>query len=238
MPTYELKRTPPSTRVTRSLLAKLERYLLEQAGTLSGAEAQQDTTTGRIQLEIIDAFGTETCRSAEELNMETSPDSTKEIKLRASQYRDPELSFNINFGRGRVDSEIRLSYRGNDARESMIGVYSGLLRILDEAKTRSWLFHPHWMIDALIPMLMPGLLFFGTAALVSSPSHAARLAAAAVTLFFTLFSMGWLLKPYIAFDSRRQDALDASWKWLSLGTLGFIVFGTMFPAIRKFIAGF
>jgi hypothetical protein len=236
MPIYELNRTPPSTRVTRSLLAKLERYLVEQAARLLGSQTANDTVG--IQLEIVDAFGTETCRSAGELNIDKLPDSTKEIKLRASRYQDPKLTFNINFSRRRLDSEIRLSYAGNDARESMIGVYSGLLRILDEAKTWSWLFHPHWVVDALVPMLMPGLLFGGATSLVFFASLAARIAAAMVIVLLTLFSLGWLLKPYSAFDSRRQDALDAAWKWLSLGTLGFIVFGTMFPTIRRIIAGF
>ena len=93
------------------------------------------------------------------------------------------------------------------------------------------------MVTFFSGSLALGLLAWGAAIVISNRSLSLYALAAAVFLGWVYFSAGYF-KPFISFDSRRQRLLDKLWRYFSIGTFGFVFFGTLLPLVRKVIAGF
>ncbi len=236
MPDFKLKRPPPTTRVGKTLLVELENYIIGQAARITAKPIEK--LKSDFNIVIVDKFGTETLKSASELKGEKLPDSVKALKVQFNPFTSAGLSISIEFARLRMGSSIDISQTGPDARETVMGIYAELQRLLKTESTYTWLFHSPGILEFILPTfglsILPGLVI----SLVNAQTVTARLLFAWPALVLFLFLIGIVLKPFSAFDSRRQKSFDETWKWLSLGTLTFLVFGTVFPALRKWIAGF
>lgn len=235
MASFELTQKPPAVRVRKALLVQLESYILEQAARITSKTI--DELRADFKIDIIDALGTETLRSAGEFKGDKFPDSVKEVRVKLGRWTSLALEVGLDFTKARDASWIRISYTGSDARETVTGLFAGLRRVLETERTYSWLFRPAfvpdffslWCAITLLQLLAPAALYV--------KGLFWRIPFVLLTLAMLLFVLGWFLKPFSSFDSRRQKTFDEIWKWLSLGILGFIVFGTLFPFLRKLISG-
>jgi hypothetical protein len=239
VPDFKLTRPPPATRVGKTLLVELENYIIGQAARVTDKSIEE--LKSDFNIVIVDKFGTETLKSASELKGEKLPDSIKDLKVQFKPFTSAGLSINIEFARLRMESSIDISQRGPDARETVMGIYTELQRLLKTESTYAWLFH--WpglsgLVELTLPVAGVVILSVLVIVLVAAQTVTARLLFAWTALVLFLFLIAFFLKPFSAFDSRRQKSFDETWKWLSLGTLGFLVFGTVFPALRKWIADF
>jgi hypothetical protein len=139
VPDFELSRPPPTTRVGKTLLVELENYIIGQAARVTSRPIEE--LKSDFQIVIVDRFGTETLKSATEIKGEKLPDSVKALKVQFKPYTTAELSINVAFARLRVTSSIDISRTGPDARETVMGIYTELQRLLKTESTYTWLFH-------------------------------------------------------------------------------------------------
>jgi hypothetical protein len=239
MPRFELNRKVPSCLVTKDLLAAIEAYLkVEMRQKLSGLGTDAD-----YRISIKENIGTEILASVSEYSPSSLSDKTKEIEIRWENGYEGSwrLVIAINFD-GSTDfpmSRLTVECTGPVARETAIGVGDAILRLLESHRTFNWVFHPSGfpVVSYSAGLLALNLLAIGSVAIFRYRQVGFYLLCGAAFVGWIWLSAS-LFRPHVSFDTRRQRLLDRVWKYLSLGTVGFVVFGTLFPVIRKALVGF
>ena len=237
MPKFNFNRRVPSCHVNKELLSEIESYI--KVGLEKKIGMTQDDEI-RYKVSIEDNIGIETLESIKEYVPPMFPDGTKSIRVSWNNgYKtESRLEIAIYFDKEYYVSKVEVDSDARNAKEMAVGTGDGILRILDSHRTFNWIFNPF-----SLPFLNP-IIFFGMAFCISA--GAARIVSQQKGLYFLAFAAlaGWYLlsskyfRPFISFDSRRQLFLGKLWSYFSIGTIGFIIFGSLFPTIRKIFFGF
>lgn len=239
MSTFSFEGKVPCCFVSKELLTAIETYLkvemCQKLGDMLG-----DEITYRIS--IREKIGTEKLASVNEYSPSTFSDGTKEIEIRWDNGYQADCRLNIAIdldGGSSPISQLKVECTAPTARETAIGVGDAVLRLLESHRTYNWIFNP---IEMPIVPLFAGLLAFmflfsGSAIILSNRERGLYLLSGAVFVGWIFFSAAYF-RPRISFDTRRQQLLDRLWRYFSLGTFGFVFFGTLLPLIRKNILGF
>jgi hypothetical protein len=236
MQVFELKRKLPSCKVDKELLVTLEQYLIEQAQQVFGLT--EDAARSEYKLSIEDSFGTGTFSSAREFLNDKFPDTTSSVRIILRPWRSPHLTIIVYFHRESIHSAIEVIADGPQARERAIGCYDGILGLLDSRRTGAWFFHP----PALVQGMLGGITLISLGALpwafiLKEPGVLSG-ALVAVPLILVTYHTGAYIKPYTAFVSRRTEFLEKTWTLFVVGMAGFILFGTLLPALLRKVLGF
>jgi hypothetical protein len=189
VPNFELSRPPPTTRVGKTLLVELENYIIGQAARVTGRPIEE--LKSDFQIVIVDRFGTETLKSATEIKGEKLLDSVKALKVQFKPYTTAELSINIAFARLRVQSSIDISRTGPDVRETVMGIYTELQRLLKTESTYTWLFYWPGPFELIVPFISVAILLGLIVGLVNAQAGTARLLFAWPALVLFLFLIGF-----------------------------------------------
>ena len=239
MPEFSLDRRVPCCLVTKELLSALETYLKVEMPQKLGEIMGNKITYG---ISIKEKIGTETLVSVSEYSPSTFSDGTKEIEVRWNNgyQANCHLDIAIDFDGGLSPiSGLRINCAAPMARETAIGISDAILRLLESHRTYNWIFNPFEFPIVLV--LAGGLavvfLLFGSATFVSNRQLGLYLLSGVVFAGWMFFSAAYF-RPRISFDTRRQRLLNRLWLYFSVGTFGFVFFGTLLPLIRKAILGF
>jgi hypothetical protein len=238
MPKFSLQQKMPSCLVSKELLSSIEAYLKSELPTKFG-ESLGDETDYRISIK--EKIGTETLVGITDCSSGTFSDGTTAIEMRWSNgyQAATRLEILVDFDREYYLSKVRVECTGPIAREMAKGVAESILRLVDSHRTQNWLFNP---FQVPVTASMSGLaafvlLYFGVAGVIIGEARALYAIAGAAFMVWVCFSAQYF-RPYTSFDTRRQRLLNRVWLWFSLGVLGFVVFGTLLPTLRKGLFGF
>jgi len=241
MPEFSLHRGVPCCLVTKDLLTAIETYLRVEMRQKLGEMLGNEIT---YRISIKEKIGTETLASVGEYSPSTFSDGTEEIEIRwENGYQaNCQLNIAIRFDGGSfpVFSELKVGCAAPTARETAIGIGDAILRLLESYRTYNWIFNPvefFPIVSYLAGILAIGFLFSGSVRILSNREQGLYLLSAAVFVGWIFFSAAYF-RPRVSFDTRRQRLLDRLWRYFSLGTFGFVFFGTLLPLIRKAILGF
>ena len=238
MSTFSLEGKVPCCLVNKDLLTGIETYLKVEMRQKLGEMLGDKITYG---ISIREKIGTETLASINEYSPSTFSDGTKEIEIRWDNGYEAScrLSIAIDLDGGFFSmSELKVRCAAPTAREIAIGVGDAILRVLQSYRTYNWIFNPPEL--PVVSLLAGCLAFFcassGSARILTNREQGLYLLSGAV--FFGWICISGVFRPRISFDTRRQQLLDRLWRYFSLGTFGFVFFGTLLPLIRKNIFGF
>jgi len=238
MPKFSLERRIPACFVSKDLLSGIEAYLKTEMSVKLGESLGDDID---YKVSIKEGIATETLAGVTDYTPNKFSDGTKEIELRWSNgYRAAtRLEISIDFDREYFLSKLKVECTEPMARETAKGVADAILRLLDSHRTQNWFFNPFkFPVTAILAApLALGLLMFAILRFAGNREQSFYLLSGAAFMGWIYFSAQYF-RPFISFDTRRQQLFDRAWRWFSLGILGFIVFGTLLPFLRKVLVGF
>jgi len=229
MSVFELRKTPPSVRVTKVMLADIEQYIITQGVEIS--ELEKMDIKRKFYIEIIDGFGTESLASVSDINASRFSDSVSCIELRLHLLDQGSLRVFIGFTKDRQSSWIQIKYSGQRARETVMGLYGGILHILNGRKTWAGIFHLPNLFEYSIPVFLLSLLFAMASMFSGEKDYHYTYAYVVVLALFVMYFVCRRMKGFTTFDSRQQRINDGILNWLLSGFLGLVVFGYFFPAL-------
>jgi hypothetical protein len=192
-------------------------------------------------ISIKEKVGTETLAGIGEFTPSIFTNGTKELAIHwgngyGGNYR---LDITIDFEGGFLDSSnLKINCTAPSAREIAISIGDNIFRLIESHRTYNWVFTPFkFALAPLILGIASFTLFFAFVLLVVRQEEWLWQLISAVFLGW-IFLSSLSFRPYISFDTRRQQLLDRLWRYFSFGTIGFVIFGTLFPLFRKAIVGF
>lgn len=230
----------PSCFVTKSLLADVESYLNVEMRQKLG-EKLGDKISYKISIK--EKIGTETLGSVSEYSASRFSDGTKEIEIDWHNGYESDVRLNIHIGLdgGFISlGELRIDCTSPMARETAIGVGDAILRLLNCHRTYNWIFNP----TPEFPIVSPAAIGVAAVLIAFGISKINFGGAAPASYFVCAVLAGWVFvsatffRPRVSFDTRRRQLLDRIWVYFSLGTFGFVVFGTLLPLVRNTVLGF
>lgn len=238
MPKFSLEQKMPSCFVSRELLTSIETFLKTELPTKFGDSLGEDVD---YKISIKEKIGTETLAAVSDYSPANFSDGTTAIEIRWSNgYRaGTRLDILVDFDREYYLSQLKIDCTASTARETAKGVADSILRLVDSHRTQNWIFNPfkYPLTVPIATLLSFVLLAYAIVGLVLPSIRSWYfLAAAAAMLWIALSAHSF--RPYISFDTHRQRVLNRIWIWFSLGVLGFIIFGTALPLLRKGLFGF
>jgi hypothetical protein len=239
MPEFALYRGIPSCLVSKDLLSAIETYLKVEMPQKLGESMGNEIT---YQIAIKEKIGTETVASVGEYSPSTFSGGTNGIKIewkngyRTNCHLNIAIDFDVGFN---PVSELKILCTAPMARETAIGIGDAILRLLESHRTYNWIFNPFEfpIVLVLTGGLALNFLFVGFARLVNNRQLGLYLISGAVFAGWMFFSAAYF-RPRISFDTRRQRLRNRLWLYFSVGTFGFVFFGTLLPLTRKAILGF
>jgi hypothetical protein len=195
------------------------------------------------KISIKEKIGTETLASIKNYSPSVFSDGTKEIQIRWNNgyQANCRLDIAIHLDGSFISiSGLTVECTAPMARETAIGVGEAVMRLLKSHGTYSWVFSPSQfpILPLVAAFLAISFLSSGSTAIVTNQKQSAfyLLFACVVSIWFLL--SGVFFRRRVSFDTRGQRLLDRVWQYFSLGTLGFVLFGTLLPLLRKTFFGF
>lgn len=238
MPKFQLERKLPSCLVSKELLSSIEKYLnvelCQKLGTALGEAISYEIT-------IKEKIGTETLASMNEYSPIMFSDGTEEVTIRWNNgYRaDCKLQISIDFDKDYYLSKLKVECDSQAARETALGIGDAISRLLDSHRTHNWIFNPFKLpfVTLLSGPLALILLISGSSTILNQHQQGLYILSGSFLAGWVFFSAKYF-RPFISFDTRLQRLLNNLWRYFSLGTFGFLFFGTLLPLFRKTITGF
>jgi hypothetical protein len=238
MPSFSHEQKMPSCLVTKELLSSIEAYFKMEMPAKLG-ESLGDKADYKISIK--EKIGTETLNSITDYAPGKFSDGTTAIEMRWSNgYLAPtRLEIIVSFDRAYYLSRVSVECTASTARETAKGVAESILRLVDSHRTQNWLFNPFSFpaTDIMVVIAITFLFSLGTGGGIFGQAQPLYGITGSAVMAWIWFSAHYF-RPYISFDNLRQRLLDRVWLWLSLGVLGFVVFGTLLPFLRKWLFGF
>jgi len=224
-------------KVTKAFLESIKQYLTKRfvdAGLLSAEEMPK-----ALAIKIEDSLGTERISTIKDMAASRFADSTSNVEIEFDlPYRNDgtRLRLRVRFSKGRLFSTVAINASIANAREFVLGLRDGLMRMLETQKTWHWVAHPKpeaWGAAFAVGGWVAYKLFTSTG---EEPYHIYLIASFAL-IWFYLFGLG-SLRPYVVFESRASERSDKIWGWFIGGVATFLLFGTLLTFIRRPLLGF
>lgn len=230
---FSLERTLPSCLVTVELLNRLEGYLTSQIANI--VNIPNGILVESLNLSVSDNLGIHRLTSISTFGLPSFSDNTHTVTLSLSIYTPKRLQVMLCFSRERGSSKLSVSLSDVQPRPLAISILNELEMLIRPNVTANWIFQPHTVIWGIL--LTIDWLSFVTYLSISDITIKVTAAITSLLITFYLF-VAKPLKHYTEFDSNLYHAKKKWIDWFVLGLMTFLVFGTLFIAIRKTILGF
>lgn len=237
MTKFNLEKRIPSCFVTKGVLEAIEQYLKVD---LLKKHADVNTGDSTYSVSIREAIGTETLDSVDDFTPGIFSDGTEQVKISWDNgYKATRLRISISFDREFALSQLEVDCGASTAKATAKGIADDILSILERHRNYNWLLNP-FEFRVVPPVSFLVFIFLGIAATTYSLN-------AQTPQWYWIFSaliVGWIhvssayFRPFISFDTRRQQLFNKVWMYITVGTVGFVLFGTLLPQIRKAFVGF
>jgi hypothetical protein len=237
LPSFSHEQALPSLKVTKAVLESLEQYLTKRF--VDAALLSVDEMTKALSIRIEDSLGTEEINTIKDMATSRFADSTSNVEIGFNlPYRNDgtHLRVRLRFSKERLFSTIAINASIANAREFVLGLRDGLMRMLEPQKTWHWVAHPKseaWAAASVVGGWVAYQLFTST----GKETYFPYLVGSSALLWFYLFGIG-SLRPYVVFESRASERSDKIWSWLLGGIATFLLFGTLLTFVRRPLLGF
>lgn len=228
MTEFTLERRIPSCNVTKKCIQEVEEFLLSDVPQQTGLSPDEIRERYSISLRYTD--GTERLNSISLYRHDMFEKNLQRIEMSINLWA--KLTVELQFDPNPSFSRIRISYQSPQARAVVMGIYSGLERILGQHRNRNFFFHPPAFIDGI---LIGGLfncisIYLDALKGQIKVSWLGISSAVIGTLILAYLGARWM-KPYVAFDNETNRIKQKWADWFIGGLATFIIFGTVFPLI-------
>lgn len=232
MSRFEIKKRIFACHVSKNLLSQLERYIKDEIP--KQISIPKKVIDEDYSLSIRDKSGEEKIRSISSYSFSRFPDSTNKIIFEVFIVVPKYFKILIDIDReysGKYDS-IEISYESNNARETVLGIYEGIKRIIELHRNHNELFHPGLGIETFISAIKYFILILAFTIFQINQILA--------LIFFLMFLVlitysfiGNVFKQYITYETNYYLKLQKSFYWFLtiLLSLALLVIGL-------FITGF
>lgn len=238
LPKYDREIILPSTLVDIRAIANLEKYIgqrvnqldTEKKPTLSGLEFLRPEYT----LTISDSQGTLNMSTISLFSKDMFDNDTSSINLSYGKFLGSNtFEIDVRFTPDRYSSRLKISYKGENARDIVESIKIGIFNLLNENKTNHSFYHSRWsqLILTVLTSLAVNLslqTFIGR-----WQSWLPYVIIFPIVFFFT--SVVPSLKPYSVFDSKKSRSFTSWNKWLIevilAALIGWVLFTLLIPSI-------
>lgn len=232
---FMLDKSIGSCCVTKNLLESLEDYLIE---TVSGmTRIPEDEVKKSYLLSICHGTETEKITSASEYSMCQFPDETVRIYIELNISTPEKFHIFLDFNKKEQNSRILMEYESKYARETIMGMYSGIEARITPQLTLNKMFHKNLYFPILLAVLTGIPAGVGISQILKKEYEIALPYIALALIISSLFCVTFLLKPYISFQSNRSSKLEKWSDWLTGGLLCFLVFDTLYYLVTVWFLG-
>lgn len=146
MSRFNLKKSLPSTRVTRELVRSLEIYIEKRTESLAANPTEElNALLASRRTTITDDLGTEQFGSIDEYAPSLFSNTTTSIEIDfigSYQTSLRSLTIRIRFSGENIHTRVQIDYDAPNAREVVVGLYDGIKRCLETSPARNAFFHP------------------------------------------------------------------------------------------------
>lgn len=229
---YSITKRLPSCLVSVNFLLEIEKSLLPQIEEI--LQLPKSSISIDYSISIDDSLGTHNLKSISELGSTMFIDNTSEVRCGVSRYSGNRLELSFCFNKQRSYSKLTISVSSHEPRAKVAAIIDLVTRILHPHTLSNHIFHPPEVIGYIAPTII-GLSIIIALYL---PFHFKMVLLGIVTLLIFYYLVARPLFPYSEFDSKIYRTKSHWTSWFVVGILGFLIFGTLFPLLRKLFFGY
>lgn len=238
MSSYSKQFTISTFHVDKLLIENLETYFNKEIIEILKFNSKEGSNLHKsTSILLHDSHGQETYTSIKEYRLPMFRDDLKGITLDFTIITEKkDLRILLRFGSEGENSDLAITLTDENAREKVSAIEHGVLSVLNPNKTLNWLLFPNQIIGLVLIIITLGAPIL---ALDGDTSKKGKF------IYFTVFCCAILyfwgfsyLKGYCSFDTNKQKRFNQWFNWLIMGVIGFLLFNTALPSIRKTIFGF
>lgn len=240
MSKFEIRKPIIACHVDKDLLNELEKYIKDDIS--KQISVSKETIYEGYSISIQDEGGEEKIKEIFNYPLSIFPDSINKIKIQVYVFRPKEFTFSIDFDKdysGKYE-KISISYESDNARETALGIYEGIKRIIESHRTNNEFFHPSLGIESFIWVFK--FFFLGIAISIFQINHILALISFLIFLSMIVYEFtGNVFKRYITFETNYNSKLQKSFKLciMSLLSLVFLILGIIITQnLNKILAWF
>ena len=228
--TFQMEKNLSSYEIGCGLAKRIENYLFEKVSGIAGVDI--DDVKKGYSVEITDDLGTEKLESIDGYSSPLFPNYTKRILFELSMYEVKNLSVRICFDISKLFSKISVGYTGENAKEIVIAVYQGIIRLIVSNKTRNKFYHLG-AIETIIFTTISLVFVFAIVSFVKLLYTWGIMLSCIFVIYILYLTIGRKIHPYTVFDSARSRNYKKWSDWFLSGILGFIIFDVVLAIILK-----
>lgn len=236
MSRFNLKKSLPSTRVTRELVRSLEKYIEKKTEFLAAKPTEElDALLAGRRTTVMDDLGTEQFGTIDEYAPSLFSNTTSSIEVEfIGPYQTSlrGLVIRVRLSGENMHTGIQIDYDAPNAREVVVGLYDGIKRCLETSPARNAFFHPPAFWQGVIGAFTYMLFLAAIATWRFMPTAVTFLLIALWLTLYLLWSVAPRFHPYTVFDSEQANRYARDFDWLIKGLLGFLLFGTLMTLMR------
>jgi hypothetical protein len=224
---FEIAKPIVACHISKELLIELEKYIRYEIPKQIGIS--KETIYEKYSISIQDESGEEKIKEIFNYPLSIFPDSTNKIEIQVYVYQPKDFTFLINFDKeysGKYN-KIKISYESDNARETALGIYEGIKRIIESHRNHNEFFHPSLGIEIIIDMTK-FLFFYTSFFLIYQKYHILALISFLIFLGMIIYQFtGNVFKRYITFETNYNSKLQKSFKFYRnvLLSLLFLILG-------------
>jgi len=224
---FEIAKPIIACHISKELLNELEKYIRYEIPKQIGVS--KETIYEKYSISIQDESGEEKIKEIFNYPLSIFPDSTNKIEIQVYVYQPKDFTFSINFDKeysGKYN-KIRISYESDNARETALGIYEGIKRIIESHRNHNEFFHPSLGIELIIDMTK-FLFLYTSFFLIYQKYHVLALISFLIFLGMIIYQFtGNVFKRYITFETNYNSKLQKSFKFYRnvLLSLLFLILG-------------
>jgi hypothetical protein len=218
---YQLTRPIPSVFLDKDTVGLVEAFLIERGSQLDPPRSRREA----LWLSVMDSSGTSRLQTIKDYPFRNFDEGIESLFVSYGVFGEA-LSISVNFARPAAESHVAVNYRGPGAREVSERLAEGVVRLLGDARTGNWLYHPGPLIRGALTAL-----FLGTVGILLGAFIAYRAVLAAllplVILLYSYLYLAPMFNPYTIFDTPRNRAsrgwiTPLTWAILAVLSIWFV----------------
>jgi hypothetical protein len=214
MPKYSVEKQIPSCHVDKNLLIGIENYFKKIA--------EEYKMSGFI-IKILDSNGTEELPNIENFNSDYFPNDVRNISINSGNYN---AKLSIIFDRKKEKSKLEISIMGDQAREKASSISAEIMRMLDDYKTKNYIFHAISPGDSIFLTVMPTAVVLAiTLLILKNMIQTFALVLGIILLMEITYAIFSYLNTYTTFKTKNYESYMGWKNWLTFAFIEFLLFG-------------
>jgi hypothetical protein len=229
-PKYSIEQKIISLNVNKELIQKLEDYIIQRVCSLAGLNSLQAYEDFNIYI-YCSKSGDRSVQTIKDYQKQLFPDDISSITLRYDSNYSNGISILVRLSTIPSLSKFEISYRGDDAQEIVDGISSSFKDKLKDFKNNNFLFNPSMEFRIFLTLIVLGLIVI----IFNIEIQDLRIKNSIITFLYltSVYSLGFFLKPYSVFDSRKNSKLAYIKKYFLEIILGGILVSLLTPWISS-----